>query len=81
MNECLGILRYLRSGIRFVILVSAVFAGGCVRVQPWERDLLSKRAMSYDSEKDEQALDHTFYNAREGAAGGFEAGGGGCGCN
>jgi len=37
--------------------------------------------MKFDSEVDESTLDHTFYNAREGAAGGFDSGGGGCGCN
>jgi len=81
MTEDHGYFHLLRSRMILLVVVSAVFAGGCVRVQPWERDLLSKRAMSYNSEKDEQALDHTFYKAREGAAGGFEAGGGGCGCN
>jgi hypothetical protein len=53
---------------------------GCVRVKPWERDILSKRSMTFDSEKDENDLDHTFYEAREGADGGFVSGGGGCGC-
>ena len=54
---------------------------GCTRVKPWERDLLSKDVMTFDREAQESALDHGYYNAREGAAGGFEAGGGGCGCN
>jgi len=61
----------------------AVFAqvAGCARVKPWERDVLSKDVMTFDREAEESALDHGYYNAREGAAGGFEAGGGGCGCN
>ena len=54
---------------------------GCVRVQPWERDILTKRPMTFEAEQEENTLDHTYYNAREGAAGGFESGGGGCGCN
>jgi len=54
---------------------------GCVAVKPWQRELLARREMRFDSEKVEFALDHTYYKAREGAAGGFEAGGGGCGCN
>lgn len=61
-----------------IALVSAVH--GCVRVKPWERDILSKRSMTFQSEKFENILDRTFYEAREGADGGFESGGGGCGC-
>ena len=56
-------------------------AAGCVAVKPWQREFLARREMSFDSEKVEFTLDHTYYNAREGAAGGFESGGGGCGCD
>jgi len=59
----------------------ALAVAGCVRVKPWEREILSRPHMKFDSEVDESTLDHTFYNAREGAAGGFDSGGGGCGCN
>ena len=67
----------------YVVSLFLVFTiiAGCVRIQPWERDILAKRVMTFDSEQEENILDHTFYNAREGAAGGFESGGGGCGCN
>ena len=71
--------RGLLVGVLFGMAVCFA-AGGCVRVKPWERDLLSKRAMTFDSEKDENLLDHTYYEAREGADGGFVSGGGGCGC-
>ena len=66
-----------------VVLIAVIFLimSGCVLVKPWERDTLSKRVMTSDAEMDENTLDHTYYNAREGAAGGFESGGGGCGCN
>ncbi len=69
--------------ILMVLLTAAaiVLAPGCVRVKPWERDILSRRVMTFTAEQEESALDHTYYNAREGAAGGFESGGGGCGCN
>lgn len=62
-------------------LALAVCGAGCVRVKPWERDILAKEVMTFDAEAGENALDHGYYNAREGAAGGFESGGGGCGCN
>ena len=61
-------------------MILVLFLAGCVRVQPWERDLLSKRSMTFSSEREENVLDHTFYSAREGAEGGFQSGGGGCGC-
>ena len=66
-----------------VAIVGIIFlmSCGCVRVKPWEREILSQRSMAFDSEQYENILDHTYYNAREGAAGGFESGGGGCGCN
>lgn len=54
---------------------------GCARVKPWERDILAKDMMTFDAEEEENTLDHGYFNAREGAAGGFESGGGGCGCN
>jgi hypothetical protein len=50
-------------------------------VKPWERDILANDVMTFDAEAVESGLDHGYYNAREGAAGGFESGGGGCGCN
>jgi Domain of unknown function (DUF4266) len=56
-------------------------AAGCAAVKPWQRQLLARREMTFESEKEEFALDHTYYKAREGAAGGFESAGGGCGCN
>ena len=65
----------------FLIFMIAGISSGCTRVKPWERDILAKKVMSFDAEKDENTLDHTYYNAREGTAGGFESGGGGCGCN
>ncbi len=67
--------------ITTTIISIFMVTSSCVRVKPWEREILSQRSMSFDSEQHENVLDHTFYNAREGAAGGFESGGGGCGCN
>ena len=72
-------MRKLLSIVGFLALVAS--SCGCIRVKPWERDILAKDVMTFDAEAEETALDHGYYNAREGAAGGFEAGGGGCGCN
>ena len=64
-----------------VVLALLAQSVGCARVKPWERDTLARPVMTFDAEAEESALDHGYYNAREGAAGGFESGGGGCGCN
>jgi hypothetical protein len=72
----------MRRLLLFVIVFAVIaLSPGCTRVKPWERDVLSRDVMTFDREAEESALDHGYYNAREGAAGGFEAGGGGCGCN
>lgn len=72
----------MRKRISLLLLLALIACGaGCTRVKPWERDILAKDVMTFDAEAEENALDHGYYNAREGAAGGFEAGGGGCGCN
>jgi hypothetical protein len=72
-------MRKLLSIVGVLALVAS--SVGCVRVKPWERDILARPAMTFDAEVEENALDHGYYNAREGAAGGFESAGGGCGCN
>jgi hypothetical protein len=71
----------LRLFFLVVLFALVALSLGCTRVKPWERDVLSKDVMTFDREAEENALDHGYYNAREGAAGGFDAGGGGCGCN
>ena len=59
----------------------SLLAAGCATITPWERETLADRTMIFATEMEESILDHTFYTAREGSAGGFESGGGGCGCN
>lgn len=70
--------------LRFAVLVVLALSGlatGCVTTQPWEREILAKPAMSADPDGDEEALRAHVVGLREGAQGGFGAGGGGCGCN
>lgn len=50
-------------------------------VQPWEKGMLAKPAMSFDSNRLEHAYAEHTYSSKEGAAGGAGVGGGGCGCN
>jgi len=49
--------------------------------QPWEKQYLATPAMQFDADKlDVRNTQHIYYS-KEGAAGGYGIGGGGCGCN
>lgn len=56
---------------------------GCASlgVEPWERDLLAKEAMSLNSEGIDNGLDDHIYFSKEATSGGRSFAGGGCGCN
>ena len=68
--------------LRCVALVLAVALGGCAThlPRPWERGHLAAENMAWspDALRAEQRY-HT-YISKEAAAGGADAGGGGCGC-
>ena len=63
------------------LIFLALVAGGCVRVKPYERELLAKPTMTFQPDPHEDVLDNHMLEAREGAAGGYGSAGGGCGCN
>jgi hypothetical protein len=67
----------------FVLVLSSLLAlaAGCVRVKPYERELLAKPTMTFQPDPHEDVLDLHMLEAREGAAGGYGSAGGGCGCN
>jgi len=66
---------------RSLLLASLVVLGGCVRVKPHQRARLAQPDMQLEDDADLAAgRDHAI-EYREGAAGGFGAAGGGCGCN
>jgi hypothetical protein len=62
-------------------LLSCLVSGGCARVKPYEREVLSLRCMTPGVEKSEDRFRQHWQFSREGAEGGFGAAGGGCGCN
>jgi hypothetical protein len=66
---------------RWILLLLTVAAGGCVRVKPYERELLAKPIMTFFPDPYEDVLDQHMLEAREGASGGYGSAGGGCGCN
>jgi len=71
-----------RLALACCLIVAVVFAlSGCVRVKPYERELLAKPTMTFQPDPHEDVLDNHMLEAREGAAGGYGSAGGGCGCN
>ena len=67
-----------------LICTLAACIGGCALstpVQPWEKGVLAKPAMTFDSDRLDAAFTEHTYTSKEGAAGGAGVGGGGCGCN
>ena len=64
-----------------LVALFGVAAAGCVRVKPFERELLAKPTMTFQPDPHEDVLDNHMLEAREGAAGGYGSAGGGCGCN
>ncbi len=53
----------------------------CTVVKPWERGHLAKPNMQGAPLVLKGALDNHVYFSKEGASGGGQAAGGGCGCN
>jgi len=62
-------------------IVLVIAATGCVTVSPWEREVLARPDMSLEGNRTVGTADAHSADTREGSAGGFGAGGGGCGCN
>jgi hypothetical protein len=67
-----------------MVLATALLLSGCAGigdVKPWEKGLLAKPEMSFDSDRLETLLSEHTYASKEAASGGNGVGGGGCGCN
>ena len=70
--------------MRVLLVLMAVLlamAAGCGRVQPWQRETLSKPAMTLGCGRAEGRFNQYARGAREGSEGGYGEAGGGCGCN
>jgi hypothetical protein len=66
--------------LRFSIAV-LLLAGGCLRVQPHQRETLSRPDMTIGSDAEIRAGETHARSYREGSSGGGAAKAGGCGCN
>ncbi|MGH1342772.1 MAG: DUF4266 domain-containing protein [Nannocystales bacterium] len=62
-------------------LLLLTLAAGCATVPPHARGRLAQPDMTLDADPDLLAGQEHADEYREGAAGGFGAAGGGCGCN
>ncbi len=68
-------MKYILSFLMILTLSS------CANVDQIDRDILSKRIMSFDPHPEESVFQNEVRAFREGAVGGSQAVGGGCGCN
>ena len=69
----------MRSVIALFLVVVGALATGCANVAPYERGTLAHPSMT--AEDMSTGFDEHVRAVSEGAAGGFSAGGGGCGSN
>ncbi|MEJ2114944.1 MAG: DUF4266 domain-containing protein [Gammaproteobacteria bacterium] len=65
----------------FFFAVVCMFTASCSSVNPWEHGILAKPEMAWEPDPLMGQLREHVYFAKEGSAGGYGAGGGGCGCN
>jgi hypothetical protein len=65
----------------FALVLAASAAAGCVTVHPYQREYLARPSMDGSSEDGETAFRAHVHDSREGATGGHNSTGGGCGCN
>jgi len=71
-------MRALKLGLLFALSVAA---SACQHVDPWERSLLARPDMAWESDDLAATQENHTYFAKEAAMPGGGAGGGGCGCN
>jgi len=62
-------------------LGACLLAGGCATVSPHEREVLARSDMQFEGSAELAAAEAHATEVREGSVGGFDAAGGGCGCN
>ena len=64
-----------------LLALAPLVLGACANVKPWERDVLAREEMAFDSDPLEAGLRNHIYFSKEASLPGGSAGGGGCGCN
>ena len=67
-----------------ILTLLAMALAGCATFdppKPWERGNLARPEMQFDYDRLDAKTQQHIYTSKEGAAGGYGVGGGGCGCN
>lgn len=71
----------MRLSIVLALALSTAGLSGCVSIQPWERERLAATDMQFGGAEEMHSAESHATEVREGSVGGFDAAGGGCGCN
>lgn len=72
----------IKALLGLVLAAVQVPLAGCVtEVPPWERGILARPEMAMEPDPLEASFRQHVFFSKEGAAGGYGVGGGGCGCN
>jgi len=72
----------IRRALAAVLFLSlGGLASGCTQVSVWDRDVLARPDMAWDSDGLEAQRRHHVFFSKEASLPGGGAGGGGCGCN
>lgn len=71
----------MKNKIIYGFLFFPFILGGCVNVEPWERENLAKNEMQLVPNALQNQFTTHINFSREGTEGGYGLEGGGCGCN
>ena len=67
---------------RLLFVISCALQSACTpNISPWERGILAKPQMSFQSNALESSLRKHMQHSKEASTGGHSTGGGGCGCS
>jgi len=69
----------VKIGLLCLALISMI-SSSCARVKPWEREYLADEIMQFDPDHLQAEWSLHVQEVLEGARGGFNGSGGGCGC-
>jgi hypothetical protein len=64
-----------------MVRIALVVLLGACGVHAHQRERLAKPKMQFNPNPEATTLEQHVYSYREGSTGGYDAGGGGCGCN
>lgn len=76
--------RWIRAARACALAIAASGVAGCATFEPpkpWEKQDLARPSMQFDADALDARTTQHIYQSKEGASGGYGAGGGGCGCN